>query len=327
MYKNHLAKNKSPVQEACPTDVMMCPDGSSVSRGGAMCEFGVCPQEIPVYMEQPQATATTQEIKKTSSQPSSATQPVSVFQTIKKVITAVITKPKEEQSLVEPGKPSPQAQNKEAQYLPTTPKEKEVGLNETRYTIVNGKLTDTNNQTIYTLPPTTPPSSSWTTHTVNAVAVSNVPPVIGAIPIDGNPGKYYLSENSFGNLEACEFSNRIYILDTVAKTKTLMYEENTTKLQEEDPRACHSEMYLLATENEKLILKYHTIGTNMTCDSTWSEPEKTWYIDVTKLELGTRRYYIAPSFYTKAEELEQECRQKFEGEAGTSTENSTTPQG
>ena len=34
-------QNKAPL---CPTDVMMCPDGTSVPRTGKDCEFGVCKQ-------------------------------------------------------------------------------------------------------------------------------------------------------------------------------------------------------------------------------------------------------------------------------------------
>ena len=46
----------------------------------------------------------------------------------------------------------------------------------------------------------------------------------------------------------------------------------------------------------------------MTCDSTWSEPDKTWYLDVTKLDTGSKRYYIAPALYTEAEQKEEACR-------------------
>jgi hypothetical protein len=71
-------------------------------------------------------------------------------------------------------------------------------------------------------------------------------------------------------------------------------------------------MYLLATDNEKLVMKYHTIGTNTVCDSTWSEPEKTWYLDVTHLEKGTKRYFISSTLYVKAEEAEAACRLQYE---------------
>jgi hypothetical protein len=189
---------------------------------------------------------------------------------------------------------------------PPTP----LAINETRYSVKDGKLVDQNNTVIYTITSTSANSSGngMDTHIVNAIAVNHVAPIVGAIPVNGLPGKYYLSENSFGSTGGCEFANKIYILDTTTGTKTLLYEENNSLLTSDDPRACNSEMYLLATENEKLILKYHTIGTNMTCDSTWSEPEKTWYLDVTQTEKGSRRYWISPALSGEAEVSEAACR-------------------
>lgn len=95
-----------------------------------------------------------------------------------------------------------------------------------------------------------------------------------------------------------------------------MYEENSESLSKDDPRACNNEMYLLATDQAKLIMKYHTINTNMTCESSWSEPEKTWYLNVTQLQNRTRRYVISNDLYTKAEDEETMCRSAL---------NTTTP--
>jgi hypothetical protein len=36
-----------PIATACPLDAMVCPDGSSVSRGGPNCEFDPCPTVPP----------------------------------------------------------------------------------------------------------------------------------------------------------------------------------------------------------------------------------------------------------------------------------------
>lgn len=146
-------------------------------------------------------------------------------------------------------------------------------------------------------------------HRVNAIAVNpDAPPVVGGIPVVGTTGKYYVSKNSFGNRDACEFSNRIYILDTVANTATLLYEENSSTLSHDDPRACSSDLYLLATEDSKLVMKYHTLGTNQDCDSAWSEPNKTWYLDVTQIMLGMTPYYIPASLYEQSEQAETTCR-------------------
>lgn len=319
-------KEKAPLPESCPTDTMMCPDGTSIPRSGPNCEFGICKQEVSVYAPQtPTGTGTPQitPVTQTSTQKPSL---------LKKVTTTIASL-----FVEQPQEPAPKTEQQGSGSTDSKPAENKPaltqatpapGINENRLNVVNNKIVDTNNVTLYTIPQalTSTPPSGWTSHTVNVIAVSNVPPVIGAIPVNGVEGKYYVSENSFGNLEACEFSNKIYILDTVANTKTLMYEENNTTLTDEDPRSCHSEMYLLATDNEKLILKYHTIGTNMTCDSTWSEPEKTWYMNVTKTTEGTKRYYITPSLYTKAEELEEACRSTVSG-SSTPSQVTTGEQG
>jgi hypothetical protein len=97
-----------------------------------------------------------------------------------------------------------------------------------------------------------------------------------------------------------------------------MYEENSNTIGASVARSCTSELYLLATEGEKLILKSHTVGTGTTCESTWSEPEQTWYLDVTHLEKGLRRYIISPTLYYKAEAQEKACRVPYEA--------SSTPQ-
>jgi hypothetical protein len=74
-------------------------------------------------------------------------------------------------------------------------------------------------------------------------------------------------------------------------------------------------------------MKYHTLGTNMICDSTWSEPEKTWYLDVTKSENGTRRYYISGARYGEAEVKEAACRAIYDASTTPSQEMSTSTNG
>jgi hypothetical protein len=300
-------KKQSALLNACPADVMVCPDGSSVPRSGPSCEFGVCKQESvsssdPTQVALSQSAPTT-ETNQTQKTPSSgaftniATSITSVFNKVTKGISSA--SPEKNQATVQ-NTPSPSPKNTQPQAPPA--------INETRYSVDNNHLVDQNNNVIYTFPP----SSSTETHVVNAVAVNQVAPIIGAIPVTGLPGKYYLSENSFGGNGGCQFSNKIYILDTSTGAKILMYEENNTILGIGDPRGCDREMYLLATDNEKLILKYHTLNTNMICDSTWSEPENTWYLDVTHIENGTRRYWISPTLSSQAEDLETTCRSNLE---------------
>lgn len=186
-------------------------------------------------------------------------------------------------------------------------------FSEEKYSVNNGAIVSSDGTVLYTIPPSITASLNHTSsntesHTVNVIPVGEVPPIIGAIPVVDLPGKYYLSESSFGNPEACEFSNKIFILDTKTNEVTLMYEENNHTLSRDDQRACNSEIYLLATENEKLIIKYHTVGTNSLCDSPWSEPDKTWNLDVTKLSMGMKKYPIPEDLYNKAEQVENTCR-------------------
>jgi hypothetical protein len=202
----------------------------------------------------------------------------------------------------------------------TPTSEKNAVFNETRYSVKNGSIIDETGKVIYTFPPSENSVSGWSTHIVNVVPTNSVAAVINSIPIVGQPGQFYISENSLGNIENCEFSNKVYILDTQTGAKVLMYEENNTTIGANVARSCTSELFLLATEGEKLILKSHTVGTGSTCESTWSEPEQTWYLDVTKLEIGLRRYIISPTLYYKAEDDEKACRAKYEA---TTTQSST----
>lgn len=318
-------KKQIPLTPACPVDVMMCPDGTSVARTGTLCEFGVCKQELPSYMQEvttPEIVATTssstvaqpeQKIPPKTSQATTniftkITQSVStVFKQATGALSKDVASGVKETSSAIANNRAPAQQNTQQ---PTSPI-----IDETRYTIDNGTIIGQNNTPIYTIPLFNNSSGQGTTtetHLVNVVPIGTVAPVIGAIPVGGLPGKYYLSENYFSGNEECKFANRIYILDSKTNTRTLMYEENSTTLTEDDPRACNNEMYLLATEDDKLILKYHTLDTNMECDSTWSEPEKTWYITVTRPQEGTRRYSISPALYTKAEVVEEQCRLQLE---------------
>jgi hypothetical protein len=332
-------KEVSPLltQSVCGTDVMMCPDGSSISRTGPNCEFTSCKQELPSYLIAPTAstteaspvppvvaaklptkTVTTNLFKKISSGAVNTFQQIT--NTAKKDIATGI---KDTTNVVA----TPQVQPTTTTEQPAASPAPKVGINETRYSIENNKIVDEQKNVIYTLPSTSANSSGTgytNTHDVNVVPVNDVAPVIGAIPVDGLPGKYYLSENSFNVNSACKFANKIYILDTKAGTRTLMYEENSDILLQEDPRSCTSEMFLLATEGGKLILKYHTVGTNMVCESTWSEPEKTWYIDVTHPERGTKRYLISYALYQEAETKETTCRATVEGTSTPLIESTST---
>lgn len=315
-------------QSTCPTDVMMCPDGTSVPRSGPACEFGACKQELPLYLKDTSVTATqTESISpitkntRTTKQEPSTTLLKKITSTVTSLFEKTVnTTNKDVTTGIKETTPTSPAQQQTTPQTSPTPKS---AISETRYTIENNKIVDENKNVIYTIPSTSANSSGsgyTNTHDVNVVPVNDVAPVVGAIPVDGLPGKYYLSENSFNANSECKFANKIYILDTKANTRTLMYEENSETLAQEDPRSCTSEMFLLATDKEKLVLKYHTVGTNMVCESTWSEPEKTWYIDVTKPLLGTKRYPIAYTLYQEAEQKEEACRALI---IGSSTPSST----
>ncbi len=306
----------------CPTDAMMCPDGSTVPRSGPSCEFGVCAQAIPSYLIEP-AQNDTPTIASSSPNSSSTEKKLStdLFSTItrsasslfQEVTKSIITR---SSSDLTPTNTQPAIESTKKNTTPSTT-QPVTGINETRYSVDHGVIVDNNKTVIYTLPTVSANNGAGTgdssTHTVNVVPVSTVPPVINGIPVNGLPGKYYLSENtSTKNTNTCEFSNKIYILDTNTNQMTLLYEENNTTLSFDDARACNSEMYLLATDQEKLILKYHTISTNTICDSTWSEPEKTWYLDVTRTSIGTKRYFITSPLYLQAEVVERQCRLQYD---------------
>lgn len=312
-----LPSPSSKKTKACTPDIMLCPDGSSVIRNINTCSFPACKQELPSYMipASQQKNSMLTPLPPVKNQ-STKTKLANIEQPKKDVVTLLKEGMASLFSLGETPvntQPSPSLQTK------TTPaplnETNLFGINETRFSITNNTIVDNANKIIYTLPKQSANSFSsgvvLDTHAVNAVQVNQVAPVVGAIPVDGLPGKYYVSVNSFGNTNNCQFSNRIYILDTVTGKQTLMYEENSMTLSKDDPRSCNSEMFLLATQGEKLILKYHTLDTNMVCDSTWSEPEKTWYLNVTKPENGTKRFYISGELYSQAEHYETACRAKL----------------
>lgn len=299
----------------CPADTMACPDGTTIARSGPDCEFGICKQELPSYMEPLPVEATA------STTPTSGATSTSINKnpTAKKSVTKKVTdtvadviKKIEDVFSNEPQNVAPVAQQTTPSNTQAPTSERNALFNETRYFVVNDSIVDENGNVIYTFPPSTTSTAGWTTHVVNVVPTNSVAAIINSIPIIGQPGQFYLSENSLGNIESCEFSNKVYILDTKTGSKVLMYEENNTTIGASIARSCTSELYLLATENEKLILKSHTVGTGTTCEGTWSEPEQTWYLDVTKLEKGLRRYIISPVLYYKAEAEEKACRLPYE---------------
>lgn len=306
----------------CPLEVMVCPDGSTVSMSPPNCEYGVCKQiTTPVTSEVAPNEATTTEttpatvvVESTKSAPVAPETPKekpSLFSTIiQKVIqtTGSITSSFS-------GETKSSANNTQSNQPEgiTTPTPQGAGstLNEERFTVVNGSIIDSSGNTVATIPDSGSSSTgttSWETTIVNIIEVGQTPPIVNGVPVIGSTGKYYVSESSFGRMDECEFSNKVYILDTVTGTQSLLFEENSSTLSRDDPRACNSEIFLLATEDEKLILKYHTIDTNMTCESTWSEPDKTWYLDVTNLSALMRRYQITSERYSQAESQEISCR-------------------
>ncbi len=313
-----LYKNKHPATEiiSCPTDLMMCPDGSPVGRTGPNCEFGICKQELPSYMEPlPEEVASTTPVASTTNTSTSkSSTPRSLVQTVVDSVVEVVSKVTETLGLTDKPTVVPTTQNNQttSQNNQTPTSEKNAVFNETRYTVINGTIVDENGTVIYTFPPSSTSTNGWTTHVVNVVPTNSVTAIINSIPIVGQPGQFYISENSLGNIEACEFSNKVYILDIKTGEKILMYEENSQTAGSAISRSCTSELYLLATEGEKLILKSHTVGTGTTCEGTWSEPEQTWYLDVTKLEKGLRRYIISATLYYKAENEEKNCRLQYE---------------
>jgi len=314
----------------CPMDVMVCPDGSTVPRSGPDCEFGICKQELPSYLQvetssENSASSSSTSLSSNNSRNTAAGDTpqagivkktmTTITSLVKDVVTTIadaVTPGNKVTTQTNQNNPAQNNQQNPAQQTPVT--EAPPAINETRYSIVDGNIVDQNNNIIFILPTTfNDPTGSYTqTHAVNAVAVNQVAPLIGVIPVTGLPGKYYLSVNSLGASGTCIFSNKIYILDINTGVLALMYEENNTTLGTEDPRACTSEIFLLATENKKLILKYHTINTNTVCESTWSEPENTWFLDVTETVKGTKRYYITGKQYVDAEQKEKACRAIFD---------------
>ncbi len=337
-------------KQACTLEAKVCPDGSSVVRTMPNCEFALCPASLPsgtttLSMEVSTTTplATTTEVNSENipsptgksapvitKQETATTKSTSVVSKIKAAVASVVT------TIAEPFKPGPPPQgNANDANIPASTYITKVELTQSgapvpapvslppedfagqKYVVKGNDVLSNDNKVIYTIPPeviaaVSSPNAGWTNTTINVVPVGTAAPILNAIPIKDLPGKYYLSENSFGNIESCEFSNKIFILDTNTNTVTLMYEENSSTLSADDPRACNSEIFLLATEGNKLVIKYHTIGTNTLCDSAWSEPDKTFYLDVTKLSTqGMTRYAIPENLSATAEQEEEACRAKL----------------
>ncbi len=327
---------------------MICPDGSSVTRSGPRCEFVTCPtMNLPapgsIRTEEIISSSTTtsststlpltetkKEVipstKKTVPPKPTIKKPSSVVSFVQETVSFIFGNNTQKETPVQEKKTSQtsnsaQETNSLSAYIPKAPIVSEP-INETRYQVVNNKIVDQNNTVVATIPFSN--SSGSNNHVVNAIQVNHVVPLVGAIPVNGTVGKYYVSENSYDS-SGCIFSNRIYIFDTSDNSKVLMYEESNTTLGEDDPRACINEMFLLATDNEKLVLKYHTVNTNMICESTWSEPEKTWYLDVTSIQKNTKHYVISNPLYQEAETKEASCRALLTTESASSTQATTTP--
>lgn len=344
--RGYFAENKAPL--SCTLEVNICQDGSSVSRIMPTCEFAACPTPLKastttLAVEVEQTTplsTTTKTIESVIPVPSekpitevipkqeiSTAKNTSIISKITEAVSSVVSKVTSSFTVTPP---PPNAVNDAvippSTYItssssPTTnsvykalPPTEFAGQ---KYLVQDNNILSNDNKVIYTIPPeviaaVSSSNAGWTNTTINVVPVGNEPPIINGVPVKDLPGKYYLSENSFGNIEACEFSNKIFILDIYTNEVTLMYEENSSTLAHDDPRACNSEIFLLATDGDKLALKYHTIGTNTLCDSMWSEPDKTFYLDVKKLTTqGMMRYTIPESLSITAEQEEEACRAKL----------------
>jgi len=130
-----------------------------------------------------------------------------------------------------------------------------------------------------------------------------------AAPIEGSSDKYYLGVSSVGKSETCEFSNKIYILDTHTGTAKLFYEENNKTLTKDDPRACNKEMQLLGSEGNKLVISYHTLETGGVCDNIWGFPDTTWYLNTAAPTEGTKKYEIPTDLYERAQREMKKCQE------------------
>jgi hypothetical protein len=327
-----------PVSQACLQETKICPDGTSVVRILPNCDFTSCPVPTTSTSSSETIIATSSQVSTTTvtqitpsinpqkvvstPQANIQTKPKSFISKIVSSITSAVTTIISNQ--VPSGNPNdasipastyiPSPIETTSVYKPMPPKD----FAGQKYLVKDNNIISNDNKVIYTIPPeviiaVSSSNTGWTNTTINVVPVGSVAPVPpnNAIPIVDLPGKYYLSENSFGDMSACEFSNKIFILDIYTNTVTLMYEENSSTLSHDNPRACNSEIFLLATESSKLVLKYHTIGTNTLCDSAWSEPDKTFYLDVTKLQQGMAKYSIYPDLTVKADQEEEACRAKL----------------
>ncbi len=336
LVRNRIPQTESPSnkEHTCTQVPKICPNGTAIYRTGPSCIFLPCPTDTGTTTNNINVSESTSAKISTSTiitenlvKQKSSPQPVKVEESIFSKITSSISSAINSVTSSFSNNPtvvnySPNNTNiPPSTYVSSSstspykqlPPENFAGE---KYIVKDGVILSTDNRLVYTIPKevinnVSSSQPGWTNTIINVVAVGAVAPVLpnNAIPIEDLPGKYYLSQNSFGNINECEFSNKIFILDTIADTVTLMYEENNTTLSRDDPRACNSEIFLLKTEASNLILKYHTIGTNTLCDSAWSEPEKTFYLDVTKLRTeGMRKYIIPESLSAGAEAEEEACR-------------------
>lgn len=333
---NRISQTKSPSnkEHTCTQVPKICPNGTRIYRTGLSCLFPDCPTEVITTKKNLNTTTSTstqisttttisENLIKQNVTPEVVKENESIFSkiasSVSSAINSVTSSFSKNSSVVSYSStdnstpPSTYVSSSSTSPYKQLPPENFAGE---KYIVKDGVILSTDNRLIYTIPQevinnVSSSQPGWTNTIINVVAVGAVAPVLpnNAIPIEDLPGKYYLSQNSFGNIQECEFSNKIFILDTIADTVTLMYEENNTTLAHDDPRACNSEIFLLKTEASNLILKYHTIGTNTLCDSAWSEPEKTFYLDVTKLRTeGMKKYSIPDNLSTGAEAEEEACR-------------------
>ncbi len=176
-------------------------------------------------------------------------------------------------------------------------------VNESFFEIEEGKLINffDPEEIIYTFPPNLSDQLNLTSleeenyNSYNAVS-------------DGDlSGKYYIAVNNPDRYGSCEFSNKIYSLDTNSNQLDLLYEENSNTLSREDSRACNKEMVLLGMEEHKLVIRYHALESGGVCDRKWSYPGQTWYLDTTFAQEGTKKYDIPKNLSIQAISEVEKC--------------------
>ncbi len=131
---------------------------------------------------------------------------------------------------------------------------------------------------------------------------------LSVVPVPGRPGVYYVGSSANERSEGwAGFSNRIYLMDLAKKEVTLLYEENDKNLSPKDYRADVKDILLLATQGNRLILRYHVIGTGGICDTLWDDTENVSYLDLSQIQEGTKKFEVPNVLSTEAKEKMEQC--------------------